>query len=260
MIPQLIRTAVPACAVGRDTRNPLALLPQLRTPSAASLSCAAALLALTAGFPQLLPAESIRNQNVDGANTVGPFSFGQSVTTPTGGPWTNIRFNFVINESGQLFDPNGTGAIGTLFLLSQSYTGPAAALSNATPGFLASTSTIDGGVWQFASDVILQPETQYFFYMPSALGPTQVLWRNLNNPLAGGESFQAFSGQNYSAQPNFDQVFALQGDVAGVPEPRSVTLTAAGLALGILGALRRRSRSVVNFKNYLKQGASQWDL
>jgi hypothetical protein len=199
-------------------------------------------LALTSMFAPLLCGDVIQSQNVDGANTVGPFSFGQSLATPAGGPWNNIQFNFVIGESGQLFDPDGTGALGTLFLLSQSYTGAPGALGIATPGFLASTSTIDGGVWQFAPDVTLQPETQYFFYMGSVLGPTQVLWQSVLNPYAGGNAFRSFDGGSYSAQATQDQAFLLRGDVAGVPEPGSIIITAAGLALlGVLRIARRRS-------------------
>jgi len=88
-------------------------------------------------FAPLLPGETIQSQTVDWANTVGRFNFGQSVTTPAGRPWNNLRFNFVIGESGQLFGPQGTGAFGTLFLLSQAYAGTAAGLDAATPGFLA---------------------------------------------------------------------------------------------------------------------------
>lgn len=184
--------------------------------------------------PAALHAAILQSQVVDGANTVGQFNFGQSVTTPAGGPWNNIRFHFNIGESGQLFDPTATGAFGTLFLLSQSYSGTAAGLSNATPGFLASTASISGGTWQFAPEVTLQENTQYFFFMGSALGPTQVLWQSNGNNYAGGNGFQSFAGINYAALPSFDNVFVLQGDVAGVPEPSTFVLFALGLALPAL--------------------------
>src|SRR4030088_860863 len=87
----------------------------------------------------------------------GTFVPGQSVTTPVGGPFDNIFFNWY----------NSTGAptaAGSLFALTQSYTGTPAALSAATPGFLASTSTINSGVYVFTPGVTLQGNTQYFFY------------------------------------------------------------------------------------------------
>ena len=62
----------------------------------------------------------------------------QSVTTPAGRSWNTIQFNFVIGSS---FNLAGNGAVGTLFLLDQTYAGTPTNVSNVTPGFLASTST-----------------------------------------------------------------------------------------------------------------------
>jgi hypothetical protein len=78
--------------------------------------------------------------------------------------------------------------------------------------------------------------------MGSVLGPTQVLWQSVLNPYAGGNAFRSFDGGSYSAQATQDQAFLLRGDVAGVPEPGSIIITAAGLALlGVLRIARRRS-------------------
>ena len=55
---------------------------------------------------------------------------GQSITTPTGGPWDNLTFNW--------FDSPGANIVGipiaggTLFLLSSEYLGTPAALSSST--------------------------------------------------------------------------------------------------------------------------------
>src|SRR5262249_28790862 len=79
------------------------------------------------------------------------FAMGQSVTTPGGGPWQNIVFNLV-NGTGSSQGAAGTPlASGTLFVLTQGLAGLVVpgALSNATPGFLASTPTVTSGTWVF---------------------------------------------------------------------------------------------------------------
>ncbi len=83
--------------------------------------------------------------------------WGQSFTTPTGGTWNSIKFNF-FNGS------NAPVAAGGLYALSQSYAGAPNALSSSTPGFLGFTNVISGGQWQF-SGLTLNANTQYFFYM-----------------------------------------------------------------------------------------------
>ncbi|MBM3794320.1 MAG: hypothetical protein FJW31_09670 [Acidobacteria bacterium] len=65
----------------------------------------------------------------------------------------------------------------------------------------------------------LQPDTQYFFFMGSSLGDTQVLWQSIANPYAGGHGFKSFAGTDDVARLQFDNVFVLQGNVAEVAEP-----------------------------------------
>src|SRR5258708_29050421 len=62
----------------------------------------------------------------------GPTVAGQSFTTPSGGPWNWIRFNF--SSAADASPP----AFGTAFLLSGSYSGTPAALRSPTPGFFDS--------------------------------------------------------------------------------------------------------------------------
>jgi hypothetical protein len=58
--------------------------------------------------------------------------FGQSLMTPSGGPWHDLTFNFFTDVP-----PTTPTAAGTAFLLTQEYLGTPAALSSSTPGFLA---------------------------------------------------------------------------------------------------------------------------
>ena len=117
---------------------------------------------------------TVITQNTTGtsATILSGFYDGQSVTTPAGGPWNSIGFNFVQcgNPSGTscLAGTNSPYALGNLYLLTQVYDGLPSGLSSATPGFVAEATTIVGGVWTFASSVTLTPSTQDFFYMDTA--------------------------------------------------------------------------------------------
>jgi hypothetical protein len=140
-------------------------------------------------------------------------------------------------------------ALGGLFLLTQKYDGLPSGLSSATPGFIADTTTIVGGVWTFAPGVTLNPSTQYFFYMNTAINGPEVVYSG-GNPYAGGQAFEANSGNgptygpDDSIIPNIDHVFDLTGDPVGsVPEPGMGALLAMVLA-SLVGVqtLRRRAR------------------
>ncbi len=163
--------------------------------------------------------------------TVSAFGgiFGQSVTTPTGGPWSNITFNFVNGADSPI-------AFGGLYALGQQYSGAPNALSTSTPGFLGFTNVVSGGQWQF-SNLILNPNTQYFFYMDDAT--TDVVKFSLTNSYSGGVGFNAVAASTLynGIGPNFDLNFSLQG-VTAVPEPASVLFF--GLAVGGLGLRRWR--------------------
>jgi hypothetical protein len=166
--------------------------------------------------------------------TGGPLYPGESFTTPSGGPWDDITFNFY--ESGL------PAAFGTGFLLDQSYAGQPSALSSSTPGFLAS-ATASGGEYSFASSLVLQPDTTYYLYSNSSDGP-----------LDGGPSSVA-GITNYFSQPNLTTNattdfapstgvlnFLVAGTVASssVPEPSSVWLVLP--ALGGIALYHRRQR------------------
>jgi hypothetical protein len=198
----------------------------------------------------------IITQNTTGTvATVGSgFSDGQSITTPTGGPWDDIGFNFVqcANPSGVscLAGTNTPYALGDLFLLTQVYDGLPSALSSSTPGFIAEATTIVGGVWTFAPSVTLNSSTQYFFYMDTPFSGVEILYSN-GNPYPGGQSYEANSGNgptygpDDSAIASEDHVFAVTGTAAtsAVPEPGTGVLTGLVLAgLASIQTLRRRAR------------------
>jgi hypothetical protein len=172
---------------------------------------------------------------LQGYFTPGQNAVGQSLTTPAGGPWSSILFSFYSAN----IDPVTLGpevAQGGLYLLTQAYSGTPGALSNATPGFLASTSTIVNGEWVFAPSVTLQPNTQYFFFEnstdPAAIATTATF--------AGGTAYRAdpfFNGGIYTTVSN-EAIFLLQGTGTATPEPASCLLTGIGL-FGVVAVFRR---------------------
>jgi len=96
-------------------------------------------------------------------STVVPTYCGQSFTTPSGGPWHNITFNFYSTPAGGATPASTPAAAGTAFLLTQEYLGTPAALSSSTPGYLAQSISISGGVYVFPSSLALSPGTKYWF-------------------------------------------------------------------------------------------------
>lgn len=92
------------------------------------------------------------------AGSTGTFNFaGQSVTTPAGGLFNNLRFNWYTFAG----DPT---AFGTLYLLSAEYLGLPGGLSPSTPGFIARSLTIVGNEYRFDPAVEINGGTQYWFY------------------------------------------------------------------------------------------------
>jgi hypothetical protein len=85
--------------------------------------------------------------------------FGESFTTPSGGPWTGIQFNFYSDVP-----PVTPTAGGNAWLLTQEYLGLPSALGASTPGFLAEAVNISGGKHIFNLSVALSPGTEYWIY------------------------------------------------------------------------------------------------
>ncbi len=164
--------------------------------------------------------------------------FGQAVTTPTGGPWNNIKFSFD-NLTGTGDANFGDYAAGDLFILTSSYLGTPAGLSNATPGFVAMSTGISGGMWTFASTVVLNPNTTYYFMMGDRPSPTTTSLYVKANSDPPGYAYSIGDNNNYLSPTNNDLNYRLLGDVA--PEPASLIIwSMIGLCAG--GAVYRRRR------------------
>lgn len=163
---------------------------------------------------------------VTGGTDTSTFYPGQSVTTPGSGPYDNLTFNWFNSL-------NAPAAYGTLFLLSQTYTGTPAALNTFTPGYMAQ-ATAAGNLYTFASGVTLQSSTQYFFF---ANGQGDISGYSTNVYSGGNMSF----GDNTGFYPDVgsDANFRLSG-VAAIPEPEAYAMMLAGL--GLMGFVARRRK------------------
>ncbi len=202
-----------------------------------------ALLA-TAALSQAARADSLITFTGVAAN-VGPGEdegyFGQSFTTPGGGPWNNITFNF-FNQSN-----DGTPyAFEDVYLFSQPFTGDASdttALTSAT-GYLG-MSTGSGTVYQFSPTIQLNGNTQYFIYTGGASGLAGLAIETPGS-YSGGDMYYNPDGitpyvlaqdapDNLSGSPQ-DAPFQLSGDPvsAATPLPSTMSLGACLFPLAFL--------------------------
>ena len=172
-------------------------------------------------------------QNTAGPGILVPSGFsGQSFTTPSGGPWDDITFNFL----------SGTTPVasGTAFLLDEQYLGTPSNLSSATPGFLGESTGITGGKYVFLTTLELQPGVQYFVYEN-----TLILGSTLSggNTIVGGQLyFSTSTSIDFATDAGLSLNFTVSGDVvsAVVPEPSPLTvLVAALLGFGFVRRYRK---------------------
>jgi hypothetical protein len=194
-----------------------------------------ATIVVSAAFfhPFAIWADVISEQLVQ-AGGAGTFALGQSFTTPAGGPWNNLTFNWFDTGGAPNSGVPNPIATGTLFLLNQQYLGTPGALSAATPGYIAQSQNIALGMYLFSGNVIAQPNTTYFAYtnqtVPNNSGDGDVI--------AGSAYGDIGTGGTYTLLPgNIDARFRLQGNL--IPEPSGMLLAASGLAAGLPG--RRRA-------------------
>jgi hypothetical protein len=165
------------------------------------------------------------------AGTLGPVTeyYGQSFTTPSGGPFDDLTFSFFSDV------PAATpSAAGTAYLLSEPYSGTPAGLSTTTPGFLAASTGVSSGVYIFGATVTIQSGVTYYLYEDTALPATG------GNAITGGNAYFANASTTAFATALTPDSTALQSanfELSGsavpltstVPEPAPLVLVAAGI-------------------------------
>jgi hypothetical protein len=161
--------------------------------------------------------------------------FGESFTTPSGGPWDSITFSFYSDVP-----PATPAAAGDLFLLTEEYLGDPAGLSSSTPGLLAESVSNAGGIYTFSSPVTLAAGTEYWVYTDASL---EISGSGTGGSSAGEAYFAATSTTDFSAFGGGQITnFTLQGTTS-VPEPPTYGL----MLLGIGAVLVLRKRTVQGF-------------
>jgi len=191
----------------------------------------------------VLPAPAqIILQVTSGTGTAAEF-FGQSFTTPAGGPWSGITFNFYSTPAVGATPASTPVAAGTAFLLTREYLGTPAALSTSTPGFLAQSISIFGGVYAFPPSVVLNPGTEYWIYENASI---TITGNGTGGSPAGAAYFAATANTSFSLVVPSEEIanYRLGADEFGLtPVPPSFLLTAAALlCVGLYQARRRFAR------------------
>jgi hypothetical protein len=198
-----------------------------RARRGAGIAFVTALALLTGVVPETARADII-TQNTAGTTGANTFFPGQSLTTPGGGPWDHITFNFFSDVPATT-----PTAAGTLFLLSQEYLGTPADLSSSTPGFLAQSQSISGGMYIFDPSIALQPNTQYFFYANASF------LNSGGNTVPGGNVYFTFSATSPFVGSNVSSNHRLSGTPAH--EPSGAILASIGILAGLGSAWRCRT-------------------
>jgi hypothetical protein len=206
--------------------------PLLTVPSRSSLRLAPVLViaALMTVCPTLMRADTIAQNTGGFNNSSSGIYWGQSFTTVTSGPESNIAFNLFSDV------PATTPyALGTGFLLSMAYTGTPSSLSSATPGFLGQANA-SGGFYTFNPSLTLLPNTQYFFYENAVLGSISG-----NNLYLGGHYYSSHSDSDGFFGASNSINFRVTGSPAGVPDAGTTFSLLSFALLGVV-ALRRKLR------------------
>lgn len=210
-----------------------------------------ALMVAAVFVPSMASAATIVNVTTGpglGLNGTGTAE-GESLNTgaaPAGDSgWNNIEFNWytgTVDTTHNTISGLTALADGDVFILTQAYTGTTAGLSSSTAGFVAESTGISAGVYDFASSVTLAANTEYYIYSDTAL----------NEPLVstsgGTANFERWRSPSTGNSPDFaeavgtENLFDLQG--TAVPEPATWAMFLVGF--GAVGfAMRRPLRKVV---------------
>ena len=146
--------------------------------------------------------------------------WGQSFTTPSGGPWDDITFNW-------LLDSNPV-ASGTAYLFDSAYNGTPNDLSSSS--YLAASTGVVSNVYVFPDSLILQPNTEYFVYSDTSF--------TVGTAGSGPTGYDSQDPGTAFAELD-PTTFVVSGDVA-VPEPSTSCLVGAGF---VAASLFRRIKS-----------------
>jgi MYXO-CTERM domain-containing protein len=200
------------------------------------------ILAVAAALAGAALAATIDSQTA-GNNFVGNSTnyWGESFTTPGGGPWSNIGFNFYSD-----IPATTPAAAGTAFMLSEEYGGTPLGLSSSTPGFLAASTSIVSGQFIFDPSLVLQPDTQYFLYANTPFSIT-----GTRGDFSGQVYFTTSTSQDFTLLDGLvDANFLVSGNaIASVPEPSNFVFALPALGLFLLWQRRWRRRAHASAKD-----------
>jgi hypothetical protein len=188
------------------------------------------LMCLALAVPSM-SAATVIVQNLTGeGGAVATAWFGQDFTTPGGGPWNNLAFNFY-ND----YPPTTPSAAGTAYLFSEAYAGSPSGLNSGDAGFIASSTSVAGGVYSFAPFVNLEANTAYWIYEDASL-PTSG-----GNEVANEPAYLASTSNS-----NFEALAATANFTLSstTPEPESLFTVLVGLIAITLIARRPDSKHV----------------
>lgn len=176
-----------------------------------------------AALAAALPARATTLADYTAGTTDSGGYFGLAFTTPSGGPWDEITFNF--------FAVDGTTpvAAGTAYLFTSAYTGSPTGLSSAS--YLAASTGVSSNVYDFSATFTLQPGTTYYIYEDTRIAVG-----------ANGDGTGSYAA-NPPSLPDFGSFtfvslnFQAAGDPAPVPETSAFFL--AGFGAAALAIVRR---------------------
>jgi hypothetical protein len=188
---------------------------------------------LTLAVVGLIPALPVHAGVIDSYTTsnddAGNAWFGQSFTTPSGGPFDDITFNFFLG--GNAF------ASGTAYLFSAAYTGSPDGLSTASD--LATSTGVADNEYVFSDSVTLQADTTYYVFEDTQVDHLDI---ELNDGPDGsynsGEAGLAFHSEGSDATLDYSVGGSV---VSSTPEPGTVSLAALSGALLLLARKRQRA-------------------
>jgi len=200
-------------------------------------SCILAALA----FSTFAHASVITQNTTETSGTLTEY-FGESFTTPSGGPWNNITFNFFSDIPAVT-----PSAAGTAYLLSEAFTGTPTSLSNAAPGFIAASTGVSGGQYVFSPSLQLAANTMYFLY------ENGVVTVSGGNAVPGGIAYFAPTSSTAFSEalgPAQTANFAVDGNVVvtttAARESSSMFLLLAGF-IGLWAITGQRTRAIGNW-------------